>query len=73
MVIWTLFIEKHLKNILGSYCRNTKKLSACLEKRASENKKDVCMKIQQLWVEVLRIRSKNKKNIFVDSQTFEMG
>ena len=33
MVIWTWFIKKHLRNILGSYGRNTKKLSAYLEKR----------------------------------------
>ena len=35
MGIWTWFIKKHLRNILGSYGRNTKKLSACLEKRVS--------------------------------------
>ena len=35
MVIWPWFIKKHLRNIPGSYDRNTKKLSACLEKRVS--------------------------------------
>ena len=35
MVIWTWFIKKNLRNILGLYGKNTKKLSACLEKRVS--------------------------------------
>ena len=33
MVIWIWYIKKHLRKILGLYGRNTKKLSACLEKR----------------------------------------
>ena len=35
IMIGTWFIKKHLGNILGSYGRNTKKLSAYLEKSVS--------------------------------------
>ena len=46
MVIWTWFIKKHSRHLPDSYGRNTKKISwkiACLEKRVSQNKKDVYM------------------------------
>ena len=41
MLIWTWIIKKHLRNVLGSYGSNTKQLSASIEKRVSQNQKEV--------------------------------
>ena len=51
MLIWTWIIKKHLRNVLGSYGSNTKQLSACIEKRVSQNEKDLYLFFLTAFVE----------------------